>query len=96
VRADAESDAPGAHRTCHANAVTIRSFRGNIFRDCNFRQRRQVRTTRAMSLNSDTDAKRFIAEAMVPLHKRIAALEQRIVDLETKNASVKSVIVRFK
>ena len=42
-----------------------------------------------MSTFSDTDVKRLIAEAVVPLQKRIAELEQRVVELESENARLK-------
>ena len=41
-----------------------------------------------MSSHSDTEVRRLIAEAMVPLHKRIAELERRVVELETENAEL--------
>ena len=43
-----------------------------------------------MSSYRDTEVRRLIAEAMVPLHRRIAALETRVVELETENAALKA------
>ena len=42
-----------------------------------------------MSTFSDTDVKRLIAEAVVPLQKRIAELEKRVVELEAENARLR-------
>ena len=42
------------------------------------------------------EVQRLIAEAMAPLHKRIAELERRVVELETENAALKAEIVRLK
>ena len=42
-----------------------------------------------MNTFSDTDVNRLIAEAMVPLHQRIAELEKRVVELEAENARLK-------
>ena len=49
-----------------------------------------------MSSHSDTEVRRLIAEAMVPLHKRIAELERRVVELETENAELQAQIARLK
>ena len=43
-----------------------------------------------MSSYRETEVRRLIAEAMVPLHRRIAALETRVVELETENAALKA------
>jgi len=39
---------------------------------------------------SETEVKKLIAEAMAPLHRRVAELEQRVAELETENATLKA------
>jgi transposase len=45
---------------------------------------------------SETEVKKLIAEAVVPLLARVAELEKRVVELETENAALKAEVARLK
>ena len=46
--------------------------------------------------HSETEVRKLIAEAMAPLHQRIALLEERVVELEAENAGLKAEVARLK